>query len=161
MTVYTHFDLDGVVSAVIFLKVRPELLEGKITTLSNEEFNMKKDYDKEDIVLDMPLPLDEISFWADHHKSNEDGVDRCECEFVFDAKYKSCAELMYDYFIEDNPELKKIRDLVLATSKIDSGNLEIEDIVNPKGASVISLALRSGDRDSDVLIQEKIIRKMA
>ncbi|MBN1465232.1 hypothetical protein JXA02_05685 [candidate division KSB1 bacterium] len=97
--IITHADLDGVISAAIcsynlgiqfFMFTQPRLVsEAKISIT------------KDDIVCDLPYPL-ECGLWFDHHDGNREELvyRKIEPENIpgrFEA-INSCAHVVYDYF---------------------------------------------------------------
>ena len=53
----------------------------------------------------------------------------------------SAANLVFRYFIEDHPELKKYEDLVHETDLVDSADLTLEQVANPQGTILLGLLL--------------------
>ncbi len=53
----------------------------------------------------------------------------------------SAANLVYKYFIEDYPELKKYEGLVHETDLVDSADLTLEQVANPQGTILLGLLL--------------------
>lgn len=159
MTIYTHNDLDGIVSAIVLIRANPELASQDIrvilpTQITDEEF----DFGPEDYVLDLPLPRSKIKFWADHHKTNEDAANRCKNDFVFNAKAKSCAGLLYKYFLKENKEIRSLEELVLGADKIDAADLSLEEIVEPGIFGKLSITLRGESQKEDNQFMIRLIR---
>jgi oligoribonuclease NrnB/cAMP/cGMP phosphodiesterase (DHH superfamily) len=93
------------------------------------------------------LPYDSrCSKWFDHHAATRT-YNKPPSEF--DGKYgltQSSARLVYEYYVEKNPELRRFAEFVKETDRYDGADLQMEDVQNPKGYILLGFTLdpRSG-----------------
>jgi nanoRNase/pAp phosphatase (c-di-AMP/oligoRNAs hydrolase) len=79
--------------------------------------------------------------WFDHHlltASNETPPAQ------FDGRYglaPSAASMVYEYYLPQNPHLTEYEALLSATERLDSAQLNIDDILNPKDYILLGLTL--------------------
>ena len=138
MRVIYRGDLDGSVCAAILMDVGlcdtleqahpKDMQEGKI------------DITSEDIVCNLPYHPS-CHMWFDHHSSE---ISRPDMPTDFTGLVDvapSAANLVYKYFIEDYPELKKYEGLVHETDLVDSADLTLEQVANPQGTILLGLLL--------------------
>ncbi|MBS3107360.1 DHH family phosphoesterase [Candidatus Woesearchaeota archaeon] len=135
--IVTHTDLDGVVSAFLisfifdcqnFYYAEPlEIQERSVKCVGT------------DVVVDLPLPPNSVALWFDHHDSNK--TDK-----KFNGKHenkKSCARVIFDYYLKEHPEIAKFRELIDETDKQDSADITPEEYLNPGAAGIISISIKS------------------
>ena len=138
MRVIYRGDLDGSVCAAILMDVGlcdtleqahpKDMQEGKI------------DITSEDIICNLPYHPS-CHMWFDHHSSE---ISRPDMPTDFTGLVDvapSAANLVYKYFIEDYPELKKYEGLVHETDLVDSADLTLEQVANPQGTILLGLLL--------------------
>lgn len=145
--IISHTDMDGIVSAV--------LLQDIFEDVKDVEFADPNDIqsrflipEKWDIVCDLP---EGGGLWFDHHQTGEmiagqDPNPNPRREKHFDPIKKSCARLIYETYKD---KLKKWSKLVDETDKIDSASYTIEEYLNPNAYQILSITLRSGDKEKD------------
>ena len=138
MRVIYRGDLDGFVCAAILMDV------GLCDTLEQahpkDMQEGKVDITSEDIICNLPYHPS-CHMWFDHHSSE---ISRPDMPTDFTGLVDvapSAANLVYKYFIEDYPELKKYEGLVHETDLVDSADLTLEQVANPQGTILLGLLL--------------------
>ncbi len=84
-----------------------------------------------DCLANVPY-VEGCGLWFDHHSSEH---ERNELEGKYKGESRltpSCARIIYDYY-GGRERFSHFDDMMEAVDKVDSGNLTIEDIQNPKG----------------------------
>lgn len=136
MRIITRPDLDGLTSAVLLKQVEPvdEVLFVEPQELVNGQVAVGPD----DILANLPFhPA--CGMWFDHHASNAPVSGQ-----VFRGAWgldPSAARTIYAYYRD--PRLERFEALLLATDKVDSAQLELEDVRNPVGYILLALTLDS------------------
>lgn len=167
MRLYTHTDLDGVMSAVLISCVE-EVDEIRFVDPGTVQAG-KIPFRKTDIISDLPYDR-HCGMWFDHHQSSEpkeghhdDGQpsSRHERGVVkeFEGSWKlapSAARVVYDYY--ENPYLEKFAAAVDATDLIDSGKVKREEAENPSGWFLLSNTLETAaEKQDDDKYREHVI----
>ncbi len=112
-------DLDGLVSAGIFLK----LLEKVVNLKFSAPYWAIEDKKRYDIVTDLPPPKGGCKLLIDHHPSNVKlGRKRAIKSFV-QPNYPSTALLVWELLSEES-DLDQLKPLVDLTSEVDSGKYD-------------------------------------
>ncbi|HEY5908702.1 MAG TPA: exopolyphosphatase, partial [Vicinamibacteria bacterium] len=79
--------------------------------------------------------------WFDHHlltESNERPPER------FEGRYglaPSAARVVFEYYIEKNPFLKKYETFVAETDRLDAAQLTLDDVLDPQGYILLGYTL--------------------
>ena len=141
MRLVTRADLDGLTSAVLLQEVIP---------LESVEFAHPKDVQdgkyaitENDVLANLPFDP-RAALWFDHHLSQaEDVSTNREVKGRF-ALAPSAARVIADHYA--SPKFDRFAELLEATDKLDSAQLERSDIVDPQGWILIGYTLdpRSG-----------------
>jgi len=141
MRLITRSDFDGLACAVLLVEagivdeykfVHPkDVQDGKIQVTEN------------DVLTNIPY-VKGCGLWFDHHSSEMDRLKLSE-EFHYKGKSieaPSCARVVFDYFggTEKFSKFEK-NGLMEGVDKSDSGNLTIDEIVNPKGWILLSFIM--------------------
>lgn len=141
MRLITRTDLDGLTCAV-FITVMEKIdevvfVEPKV--MQDGKFPVTD----HDIIANLPYHP-KCALWFDHHTSQAHQSQAHDYRGKF-AVAPSCARVIYDFY-EQPDELKKFNDLLIDTDRVDSAQLTIDDVLNPKGWVLISYTLdpRSG-----------------
>lgn len=129
MRLVTRSDFDGLACGAL-------LLEAGI--IDSWKFAHPKDIqdglleiDENDCLANVPF-VDGCGLWFDHHSSEHERL-------ALEGKYKgesritpSCARIIYEYYggAERFPQFSEIME---AVDKVDSGNLTIDEVMNPTG----------------------------
>lgn len=129
MRLVTRSDFDGLVCGAL-------LLEAGI--IDNWKFAHPKDLqdglvpvDENDCLANVPY-VEGCGLWFDHHSSE---LERNQLEGKYKGESRvtpSCARIIYEYYggKEKFPQYDEIME---AVDKVDSGDLTIDDIMNPSG----------------------------
>ena len=130
MRLVTRSDFDGLVCGAL-------LLEAGI--VDNWKFAHPKDLqdglveiDKNDCLANVPY-VEGCGMWFDHHSSEHERLDLAgKYEGLSDSSAPSCARVIYDYY-GGKERFPQFDDIMIAVDKVDSGNLTIDEIMNPTG----------------------------
>ena len=129
MRLVTRSDFDGLACGAL-------LLEAGI--IDHWKFAHPKDLqdglipiDENDCLANVPY-VPGCGLWFDHHSSEHERLELA-------GKYKgesritpSCARIIYEYY-GGKEKFPNFDDIMVAVDKVDSGNLTIDEIQNPKG----------------------------
>ena len=130
MRLITRSDFDGLACGAL-------LLEAGI--VDNWKFAHPKDLQdgqveitSDDCLANVPF-VEGCGLWFDHHSSEEErnqleGRYKGKC----DSAAPSCARVIYEYY-GGKETFPNFDDMMEAVDKVDSGNLTIDEIMNPKG----------------------------
>ena len=128
MRIVTRGDLDGLTAAVLITEMESiesiELIHPQ--DLTDKRFEIRAG----DILANVPYDP-RCSKWFDHHELTESNEKPPK---KFDGLYKkapSTARVVYEYY--RNPKLDRFSELLAETDRMDSANLTLNDVVNPKG----------------------------
>ena len=129
MRLITRSDFDGLACAVLLKKqgvidsykfVHPKDLQDGLIEV-----------DENDCLANVPF-VKGCGFWFDHHLSENE-------RHAYDGQYKgrseikpSCARVVYEYYGGEEA-FPGLEEFVKAVDKVDSANLTIDEIKNPKG----------------------------
>ena len=129
MRLLTRSDFDGLACAAL-------LKEAGI--IDSWKFAHPKDLqdglipvDENDCLANVPY-VKGCGLWFDHHSSEQ---QRLAFDFEFKGESRvtpSCARLIYEYY-GGREKFPQFDDMMEAVDKVDSGHLEIDDVMNPKG----------------------------
>lgn len=128
MNLVTRSDFDGLVCATILKEleiintwtfVHPkDLQDGIVKVTAN------------DVLANVPF-VPGCGMWFDHHSSEQERVQDVEFKGVSRLE-KSAARIIYDYY-GGKEKLPHFEEMLNAVDKVDSGNLNMDDVLNPKG----------------------------
>ncbi len=129
MRLITRADFDGLACGAILMElgivdnwifVHPkDVQDGKVTATEN------------DVLTNVPY-IKGCGLWFDHHASE---VERLGDTAMYEgASYlaPSAARIVYEYY-GGRDRLPYMEEMVIAVDKVDSGQLTMDEIVNPKG----------------------------
>jgi len=137
MRLVTRSDFDGLVCGAL-------LLEAGV--IDSWKFAHPKDLqdglvevDENDVLANVPF-VEGCGLWFDHHSSE---FERQELEGKYKGESRitpSCARIIYEYYggAEKFPGMEEIME---AVDKVDSGNLTIDEVMNPKGWILIGFLM--------------------
>ncbi len=144
MRIVTRGDFDGLASSVLLTEVE-KVREIRFVHPKDAQ-DGKVEADEDDIVVNIPY-IKGCGLWFDHHVSEEAKVpDIGEFEGRFEIA-PSAARVIYNHYKAKNGDaLDKFSGLLEAADKLDSAQLDMEDVTNPKGWILLGLTLdpRSG-----------------
>lgn len=138
MRLVTRGDLDGLACAVIITSCE-EIDE--IDLVHPQDVTEKRLHVTDDDVL-ANLPYAKgCGKWFDHHLLTEIGIKPPE---KFDGRYglsPSAARVAYEYYMCAHPQLRKYERLLAETDRLDSGHLDLDDVLDPKGIVLLGFTL--------------------
>ena len=102
------------------------------------------DITEDDCLANVPF-VEGCGLWFDHHSSEHERL-------ALEGRYKgesritpSCARIIYEYY-GGKERFPQFDDMMEAVDKVDSGNLTIDEVQNPKGVDTYRLPYGSKDR---------------
>lgn len=131
MRLVTRGDLDGLTSAVIVTMKEPvdDILLVHPQDITDKAVEISPD----DILANLPFDP-RAGMWFDHHLLTDSNQKPGE---NFKGRYRiapSAARLVYEYYLEqnpDDPDLLRLARLVDETDRLDAAQLTPEDVENP------------------------------
>jgi hypothetical protein len=159
MRLITRADLDGLTSAVLITEMEPidsiELIHPQ--DLTDKKFEILKG----DILANLPYHPN-AGKWFDHHLLTESNLKPPD---KFDGAYRhapSTARIVEEYY--KSPKLKKYDALIHETDRMDSANLTLEDVLDPKGYILLGYTIDprtglSGFKDYFMLLLDALKNK--
>jgi nanoRNase/pAp phosphatase (c-di-AMP/oligoRNAs hydrolase) len=84
-----------------------------------------------DVICNVPF-VPGCGMWFDHHTSEAERVGWTPGVPGVSKKAPSCARLVYDFF-GGEAKYPRLKEMIAAVDKVDSGQLSVEDIKNPQG----------------------------
>lgn len=144
--VVTHTDFDGIISALLVRELFDidEVTFAEPWMLQQQQFNVRRG----DVIVDLPYG-EGCALWFDHHATEEARQATPKVEGKLDPTAKSCARVIFNYYLPQHATLERFRSLVEAADKIDSAALTKEDLERPDAYGKLSLAIRGDDRRKD------------
>ena len=143
MRLVTRGDLDGLTSAVI-ITMKESIDE--ITLVHPQDITDKRvRITKNDVLANVPYHP-EAGIWFDHHlltESNEKPPEHFTGRY---AVAPSAARLVYDYYLERDPDdekLKALATLIDETDRLDSAQLTPSDVEDPRGYILLGYTIDS------------------
>lgn len=137
MRLITRSDFDGLACGAL-------LLEAGI--INSWKFAHPKDIqdglvevDENDCLANVPF-VEGCGLWFDHHSSEH---ERLELEGKYKGESRicpSCARIIYEYY-GGKEQFPQFDDLMEAVDKVDSGNLTIDEVMNPTGWILIGFLM--------------------
>lgn len=134
MRLLTRPDLDGLTCAVLLSRV--ESIEEVIFVEPHPLQSGQLEVRPTDIVANLPYHPS-CGMWFDHHASNAlpEGT-RFNGAFHVDP---SAARTVYNYYQGRN--MADLEELLIATDKVDSAQLTLEDVLRPQGYVLLAMTL--------------------
>ena len=143
MRLVTRGDLDGLTSAIIITMKEPidEILLVHPQDITDKRIRITGN----DVLANVPYHP-EARMWFDHHlltDSNEKPPEKFEGRY---AIAPSAARLVYDYYLERDPNderLKALATLVHETDRLDSAQLNPSDVEDPRSYILLGYTIDS------------------
>jgi hypothetical protein len=138
MRLVTRGDLDGLTCAVLVTTC--EQIEDILLIHPQDVTDKKVPITRADILANLPYHP-QCGKWFDHHlltASNERPPEH------FDGRYglsPSAARMVFEYYIEAHPEIRKYETLLSETDRLDSAMLNLEDVLDPKDYILLGYTL--------------------
>ena len=143
MRLVTRGDLDGLTSAVII--TMKEAIDEILLIHPQDITDKRIRITKNDVLANVPYHP-EAGMWFDHHLLT-DSNERPPENFV--GRYAvapSAARLVYDYYLERDPDdeqLKRLATLVHETDRLDSAQLTPSDVEDPRNYILLGYTIDS------------------
>ncbi len=138
MRLVTRGDLDGLTSAVIITEC--ETID-EIRLVHPQDITDKKvSITRDDVMANLPYHPD-CGKWFDHHLLT-DSNERPPASF--DGRYglaRSAAHLVYAYYVEKNPEIRRFDRLLAETDRLDAAQLTRDDVLDPRDYILLGFTL--------------------
>jgi hypothetical protein len=138
MRLLTRGDLDGLTSAVIITSC--ESIDEVVLIHPQDITDKKLEVRSTDILANLPYHP-KCGKWFDHHlltQSNERPPEK------FDGRYglaPSAARVVFEYYVGQHPEINRHERLLLETDRLDSAQLNIDDVLDPKDFILLGYTL--------------------
>jgi oligoribonuclease NrnB/cAMP/cGMP phosphodiesterase (DHH superfamily) len=133
MRIVTRPDFDGIVCAVLLSEVE-KIKEPTLWVEPNDVQKGRVDIHDQDIIAN--LPYDErCGLWFDHHFTNQ--IDK-----PFKGAFEiapSAARIIFEYY--NKGFQRDFNELVMATDKIDSANLTLDEVLHPEKYPYVLVSL--------------------
>jgi hypothetical protein len=134
----TRADLDGLACAVIITSC--EEVE-EIDLVHPQDVTEKRLHvTEDDILANLPYARG-CGKWFDHHPLGEIGDQPPE---KFEGRYglsASAARVVYEYYLCAYPQMRKYERLLAETDRVDSGHLDLDDVLDPQGIVQLGFTL--------------------
>ncbi|MFQ5791435.1 MAG: exopolyphosphatase [Acidobacteriota bacterium] len=143
MRLVTRGNLDGLTCAVLTTEAEP--IDSIELTHPQEITDGRFALREGDIIANLPFQQG-CAKWFDHHAATR-AYSKPPVDFEGKSGLApSCARLVYDYYLPQNPDLQRFDELIRETDRFDSADLSLEDITQPKGYILLGFTLdpRSG-----------------
>lgn len=138
MRLVTRGDLDGLTSAVIITSC--ETIDEILLVHPQDITDKRLAITEDDIMANLPYQSG-CGKWFDHHLLTESNERPPE---VFEGRYglaPSAARVVYEYYVGKNPGLQKYERLLAETDRLDSAQLNIDDVLEPKDYILLGYTL--------------------
>lgn len=137
MQLITRSDFDGLVCAVLLKEAG--IIDSYRFVHPKDVQDGKVEVNENDVLANIPF-VKGCGLWFDHHMS-EDERNMFNTEFKGASRWeKSCARVIYDYYGGEN-RFTGIEEMMIAVDKTDSGDLTVDEILNPKGWILLSFMM--------------------
>jgi hypothetical protein len=134
----TRGDLDGLACAVIITSCE-EIDE--IDLVHPQDVTEKRLHiTEDDILANLPYAAG-CRKWFDHHPLSELGDKPPD---TFDGRYglsASAARIVYEYYMCAYPQMRRYERLLAETDRLDSGHLDLDDVLDPQGIVLLGFTL--------------------
>lgn len=138
MRLVTRGDLDGLACAVLISHF--EEIDSVLLTHPQELAEGKVEIDGQDIIANLPYRQD-CALWFDHHMHTTVAAPQFDFAGAF-GQAPSAARLVWNYYGCDR-SLPHYRTLVDETDRLDSADLDLDDILDPQGFIKLGFTLDS------------------
>ncbi len=138
MRLVTRGDLDGLTSAVIITEC--EKVDEILLIHPQDITDKKVKISRDDIFANLPYHPD-CGKWFDHHLLT-DSNEKPPADF--EGRYglaPSAAHLVYEYYVDKNPAIRRFDTLLAETDRLDAAQLTREDVLDPRDHILLGLTL--------------------
>ncbi len=136
MRLITRADFDGVASAVFISDM--EKISEIVFAHPKDMQDGLVDVEPGDAIANLPYSP-KAALWFDHHNKAEDLPDPMPAVRGKCGVAPSAARLVYEFY--DSPKLKKYESMLVEVDKVDSANLDMEDVLDPKDWVLLSYTI--------------------
>ena len=138
MRLLTRSDFDGLACAVL-LKELGMISEMKFVHPKDLQDGLVE-VDERDVLANVPY-VPGCGLWFDHHMSEAERGSLQEPYRGESRPAASCARVIYDYYGGRGKFGSRFDELMIAVDKSDSGNLTVDEILNPKRWMLLSFVM--------------------
>jgi hypothetical protein len=138
MRLVTRGDLDGLTCAVIITS--SEEIDEILLVHPQDVTDKRLAITEDDILANLPYQSG-CGKWFDHHlltESNERPPQKFEGRYGLSP---SAARVVYEYYIGRNPRIQNYERLLAETDRLDSAQLNIDDVLDPKDYILLGYTL--------------------
>jgi hypothetical protein len=138
MRLVTRGDLDGLTCAVIITS--SEEIDEILLVHPQDVTDKRLAITEDDILANLPYQSG-CGKWFDHHlltESNERPPQKFEGRYGLSP---SAARVVYEYYIARNPRIQNYERLLAETDRLDSAQLNIDDVLDPKDYILLGYTL--------------------
>lgn len=138
MRLVTRGDMDGLASAVLITSC--ERIDEIVLTHPQHVIDKRIAIGKQDILANLPYQPG-CAMWFDHHLLTESDLRPAE---PFEGRYSlapSTARVVYEHYLAKNPEIQKHERLLAETDRLDSAQLNIDDVLDPQDYILLGYTL--------------------
>lgn len=141
MRLVTRGDLDGLTSAVII--TMKESIDDILLVHPQDITDRRIDLRSDDVIVNLPYDS-RCGLWFDHHLLTESNQRPPESFAGRHRLAPSAARLVYEYYLErnpDDPDLLRLAELVDETDRLDSAQLLPEDVEDPRSYILLGFTI--------------------
>jgi hypothetical protein len=138
MRLVTRGDLDGLTCAVIITS--SEEIDEILLVHPQDVTDKRLAITADDILANLPYQSG-CGKWFDHHlltESNERPPEKFEGRYGLSP---SAARVVYEYYVTRNPRIRNYEPLLAETDRLDSAQLNIDDVLDPKDYILLGYTL--------------------
>jgi hypothetical protein len=138
MRLVTRGDLDGLTCAVIITS--SEEIDEILLVHPQDVTDKRLAITQDDILANLPYQSG-CGKWFDHHlltESNERPPEKFEGRYGLSP---SAARVVYEYYVARNPRIQNHDRLLAETDRLDSAQLNIDDVLDPKDYILLGYTL--------------------
>jgi hypothetical protein len=138
MRLVTRGDLDGLTCAVIITS--SEEIDEILLVHPQDVTDKRLAITEDDILANLPYQSG-CGKWFDHHlltESNERPPEKFEGRYGLSP---SAARVVYEYYVTRNPRIQNYERLLAETDRLDSAQLNIDDVLDPKDYILLGYTL--------------------
>jgi hypothetical protein len=138
MRLVTRGDLDGLTCAVIITS--SEEIDEILLVHPQDVTDKRLAITEDDILANLPYQSG-CGKWFDHHlltESNERPPEKFEGRYGLSP---SAARVVYEYYVTRNPRIQNYERLLAETDRLDSAQLNLDDVLDPKDHILLGYTL--------------------
>lgn len=136
MRLVTRSDFDGLICGVLLKEVG--VIDSLIFVHPKDIQDGKVLITEDDVLANVPY-WPGCGLWFDHHVSEQDVHMFTDFKGV-SKPARSCARIIYDYY-GGQSRFQRFDDMLVAVDKCDSGDLTVDEVLNPRGWYLLSFVM--------------------